>query len=131
MAANSQSNTDSQPNTESDNAKAVSVSSNADAANAAGDKASDDKASDAGTVIVSAAPSGGSPDLLSSPLPIISDLLIRAGEAGGTRHISDRRLFLDSQGSVVEAGSTEARYLLVGLGGDLPQDIADELGLKA
>ncbi len=133
MAANSQSNTDSQSNTvsqsnntEAANEKAVSVSSNTDAAPAASDKASD-----ASPVIVSVAPSESSPDLLLPPQPIISDLLIRAGQAGGTRHVSDRRLFLNSQGSVVEAGSTEARYLLVGPGGDLPQDLADELGLKA
>lgn len=44
-------------------------------------------------------------------------------------YVSDKRLCLDADGKVVDCESTEARELLVGEGGELPEDRARELGL--
>lgn len=42
---------------------------------------------------------------------------------------SDRRLFLDRDGKVVEDGDPTAAFLLVGAGGELDDDIAQQYGL--
>lgn len=44
-------------------------------------------------------------------------------------YTSDKRRCLDAAGNVVDCESTEARELLVGAGGELPEDRARELGL--
>jgi hypothetical protein len=50
-------------------------------------------------------------------------------EESKTHYISDRRLYLDADGNVVEAGDPAAATLLVGEGGNLPLARAEELGL--
>lgn len=44
-------------------------------------------------------------------------------------YVSDKRLCLDAAGKVVDCDSIEARELLVGEGGEMPEERARELGL--
>lgn len=44
-------------------------------------------------------------------------------------HKSDRRLYLDAEGNVVEANDPKKRTLLVGKGGELPMEDARRYGL--
>lgn len=82
-------------------------------------------------IVVSAAPVTDSHEMMSAPSPRVSDLLTRASQTGTSGYVSARRLFLTPAGTVAEAGDADARYLLVGIGGSLPQDLAAELGLTA
>ena len=67
-----------------------------------------------------------------SVLPSATPLTFGASEASASApiYVSDRRLYLSVSGDVVEEGDESAAYLLVGEGGALPQDLADELGVK-
>lgn len=46
-------------------------------------------------------------------------------------HISDRRLYLDDTGHVVEAGAPDARWLLCAAGAELSDEVAAQYGLDA
>jgi hypothetical protein len=57
------------------------------------------------------------------------EIIAAAGDSGGARYLSDKALWLTEDARVVELGDTEARYVLVGEGGNLPLGVAQALGL--
>jgi hypothetical protein len=63
------------------------------------------------------------------PTTMLGSAIVHMTQPGGGYWTSDRRLYLDSQGKVVEASDPKRRSLLVSAGGRLPMARAQQLGL--
>lgn len=59
----------------------------------------------------------------------ITNILDRARQTGGDRFLCKSALHLSGDGRAVSETDPTGRYVLVGPGGSLPADLAEELGL--
>lgn len=60
----------------------------------------------------------------------ITNILDRARQTGGDRFLCKSALHLSGDGRAVSETDPTGRYVLVGPGGSLPADLAEELGLN-